>query len=261
MKTLGIAATGMGAQQLNVDVISNNIANMNTTGYKRSRAEFQDLLYQSYRRQGSLTSENGTVVPAGVDVGLGVQPAAVVRLNTQGSLTQTENQLDMAIDGRGYFVVNLPNGDQAFSRAGSLQLSAEGTIVTVDGYEVAPGVTIPEDTTSIQISDQGIINVFVGNDTEPTELGQFEIATFINEAGLRPIGDSLFQVSTASGEAQLTVAGEEGVGIIRQGYVEASNVNVVQEITALISAQRAYEMNSKVVETADQMMSTANNMR
>ena len=261
MRTLSIASTGMAAQQTNVEVISNNIANMNTTGFKRSRAEFQDLLYQSEKREGTLTSATGTVAPAGVDIGLGVQTAAVVRLNTQGSLTNTNNQLDMALDGKGYFVVNMPNGEQAYTRAGSFQLSPEGTIVTVDGYEVDPGMTVPENTRDIQINAEGMVMAFVGNDMEPVELGQMTVATFVNETGLKPIGDSLFLAGSASGEAQLTTAGQPGVGQIRQGYVEASNVNVIQEITTLISAQRAYEMNSKVVESADQMMQTATNIR
>lgn len=261
MRVLNIASTGMSAQQTNVEVISNNIANMNTTGFKRARAEFQDLLYQSDRREGTLTSANGTVVPAGIDIGLGVKSAAVVRLNTQGGLTSTGNQLDLALDGKGFFVVNMPNGEQAYSRAGSFQLSAEGTIVTVDGYEIDPGINIPENTRDIQVNNQGVVMAFVEDAMEPVELGQLSIATFVNEAGMKPIGDSLFRETVASGDPQIVNAGDPGVAVVRQGYVEASNVNVVQEITTLISAQRAYEMNSKVVETADQMMTTANNIR
>lgn len=261
MRTLGIASTGMAAQQTNVEVISNNIANMNTTGFKRSRAEFQDLLYQSERREGTLTSANGTVVPAGVDIGLGVQPSAVVRLNTQGNLTSTNNNLDLALDGKGFFIVNLPNGEQAYTRAGSFQLSAEGNIVNVDGYEIEPGINIPENTRNIQINDEGLVMAFVEDDMEPVEIGQLNIATFTNEAGMKAIGDSLLRATVASGDAQVGNAGDPGFARIRQGYVEASNVNVVQEITSLISAQRAYEMNSKVVEAADQMMSTSSNIR
>ena len=261
MKALGIAATGMLAQQTNVDVIANNIANANTTGFKSGRAAFQDLIYQSVHQEGALTSTEGTSRPVGMNVGLGVQSAGVIRLNTQGGLSQTENQLDLAIEGHGFFVVNRPDGSQAYTRAGSFQLSAEGQIVTLDGYEVDPGVTVPDDTTQIEINQEGVVMAYVGSDPAPVELGQLTMATFLNEAGMKPIGNNLLEETTASGEPTLANPGETGAGIIRQGYLENSNVNIIQQITDLISAQRAYEMNSKAIETADQMLSTANQIK
>lgn len=261
MKALGIAATGMLAQQTNVDVIANNIANANTTGFKSGRAAFQDLIYQSMQQEGALTSTEGTSRPVGMNVGLGVQSAGVIRLNTQGGLSQTENQLDLAIEGHGFFVVNRPDGSQAYTRAGSFQLSAEGQIVTLDGYEIDPGVNVPENTRQIAINQQGVVMAYVDNDPAPVELGQLTMATFLNEAGMKPIGNNLLEETTASGEPALVTPGEPGVGIIRQGYLENSNVNIIQQITDLISAQRAYEMNSKAIETADQMLSTANQIK
>jgi flagellar basal-body rod protein FlgG len=261
MRVLSIAATGMQAQQTNVEVISNNIANMNTTAYKRSRAEFGDLMYQAERRQGAQSSDTGTVVPAGIEIGLGVRTRAVARIHAQGALTNTNNKLDLAMDGKGYFIVKLPNGDSAYTRAGSFQLSSTGEIVTIDGYTVQPGITVPKDTLDIVIDQTGQVQVTVANQTKPQNLGQLQIANFINEAGLQAMGDNLYKPTEASGDAQDGLAGQDGYGLIRQGYVEASNVNIVQEITSLISAQRAYEMNSKCVETADQMESTITNMR
>ncbi|MBO9428645.1 flagellar basal-body rod protein FlgG [Sulfitobacter sp. R18_1] len=261
MRSLSIAATGMMAQQINVDTISNNIANMNTTGFKKMRPEFQDLLYQSHQRQGALTSEEGTVKPVGVDVGLGVQAAGIVRVSTQGSLKATDNDLDMAIDGKGYFTVNMPDGSQAYTRAGAFQLSPEGMIVTTDGYEISPGITVPEDTVDIDINKEGTVMAFVGNEIEPVEIGQINLVTFVNEAGMKSIGNNLLQQTPASGDPIVANPGDPGVGMIRQGFVENSNVDIISEITNLISAQRAYEMNSKAVETTDQMMSTATQMR
>jgi flagellar basal-body rod protein FlgG len=261
MKALGIAATGMLAQQTNVDVISNNIANANTTGFKSSRAAFQDLIYESVSREGALTSEQGSSTPTGIDIGLGVQTAGTVRLNTQGGLAATENSLDMAIDGRGYFVVNMPDGSRAYTRDGAFRLSAEGELVTLQGYAVDPGIVVPEGTQDIEISEQGIVMAYVENDPEPVELGRLTLATFINDAGLRPVGNNLLEGTVASGDEVVANAGDPGVGVIRQGYLENSNVNIIQQITDLISAQRAYEMNSKAIETADQMMSAATRMR
>ncbi len=261
MKALGIAATGMLAQQTNVDVIANNIANANTTGFKSGRAAFQDLIYQSMQQEGALTSTEGTSRPVGMNVGLGVQSAGVIRLNTQGGLSQTENQLDLAIEGHGFFVVNRPDGSQAYTRAGAFQLSAEGQIVTLDGYEIDPGINVPENTRQIAINQQGVVMAYVDNDPAPVELGQLTMATFLNEAGMKPIGNNILEETTASGEPTLITPGEPGVGIIRQGYLENSNVNIIQQITDLISAQRAYEMNSKAIETADQMLSTANQIK
>lgn len=261
MKALGIAATGMLAQQTNVDVISNNIANANTTGFKSSRAAFQDLIYETVKREGAITSNQGTSRPTGVDIGLGVQTAGTIRLNTQGGLLATENQLDMAIDGQGYFTINLPDGNLAYTRDGSFQLSAEGTLVNLQGYEVSPGITIPDNTVKIEVNEQGTVMAYVESDPTPVELGQITLTTFTNNAGLRALGDNLLQATTASGDPVQSNPGDPGVGIIRQGFLENSNVNIIQQITALISAQRAYEMNSKAIETADQMMSAANQIK
>ncbi|APX89214.1 flagellar basal-body rod protein FlgG [Brevirhabdus pacifica] len=261
MKALGIAATGMLAQQTNVDVISNNIANANTTGFKSSRAAFQDLIYQSVEREGALTSENGTARPTGIDLGLGVQTSGTVRLNTQGGLQATENQLDMAIQGEGYFTVALPDGSRAFTRDGSFQLSAEGQLVTLQGYELDPGIVVPANTVNVEISETGTVMAYVENDPAPVELGQLALTTFVNEGGLKPLGNNLLAATTASGDPLAANPGDPGVGVIRQGYLEASNVNIIQQITDLIAAQRAYEMNSKAIETADQMMTTTNQIK
>lgn len=261
MKALGIAATGMIAQQTNVDVISNNIANAGTTGFKSMRASFQDLLYESLAREGAATSEQGTSRPTGLDIGLGVRTAGTVRLNSQGGLTQTENQLDLAIDGRGYFTINLPDGGQAYTRDGSFRMSAEGQIVTLQGYELEPGVVVPENTQRIEISETGIVSAYVAGDTLPVELGQVTLTSFVNDAGLHPLGNNLLQASAASGDPVPGTPGSEGLGVIRQGYLENSNVDIIRQITDLIRAQRAYEMNAKAIETADQMMSTANQVK
>ena len=261
MKALGIAATGMMAQQTNVDVISNNIANANTTGFKSSRASFQDLIYDNRTREGAVTAEEGTVRPTGVDIGLGVRTVGTVRLNVQGGLVSTENELSMAIEGRGYFTVNMPDGNRTYTRDGSFQLSAEGQIVTLQGYEVDPGIVVPENTVRVEISEQGIVSAYVEDDPVPVELGQLTLTTFINDAGLRPIGNNMLEATNSSGDPQQAVPGDPGVGMIRQGFLENSNVNIIQQITDLISAQRAYEMNSKAIETADQMMSTTNQIK
>lgn len=261
MKALGIAATGMMAQQTNVDVISNNIANANTTGFKSSRASFTDLIYENMAREGAVTGEGGTTRPAGINVGMGVRTAGTVRLNTQGGLVQTENQLDVALDGRGYLTVNMPDGSQAYTRDGSLNLSPQGQIVTQDGYEVAPGIVIPDKTVRVEISETGIVSAFVENDPVPVEVGQLTLTTFINDAGMRPLGKNLLESTVASGDPIAAVPGEPGVAILRQGYLETSNVDIIRQITDLISAQRAYEMNSKAIETADQMMSAANQIK
>lgn len=261
MKALGIAATGMLAQQTNVDIISNNIANANTTGFKSSRAAFQDLVYQTIHREGALTSEEGSSRPTGVDVGLGVQTSGTIRLNTQGGMVNTENQLDLAIDGKGYFTVNLPDGSQGYTRDGSFQLSAEGQIVTLQGYEVDPGITVPENTINLEIGENGTIMAYVADDPAPLELGRLTLTTFINEGGLRPVGNNLLTATVASGDPLAANPGDPGIGIIRQGHLESSNVNIIQQITDLIAAQRAYEMNSKAIETADQMMASANQIK
>jgi flagellar basal-body rod protein FlgG len=249
------------AQQLNVEVISHNIANMNTTSYQRRRAEFQDLLYQNLRRVGSDSSDASTTVPVGVQVGLGVKTAAVYRITEQGNLTLTENPLDVAINGEGYFRITLPSGDTAYSRAGSFQLDGDGDVVTVDGFTVQPGLTVPNNAIDISINSSGQVLVSLDGATAPSNIGQLELARFPNDAGLLAIGDNLFLETPASGSATVASPGTAGFGTIQQGFLETSNVNVVEEITNLITAQRAYEMNSKVIETSDQMMSTLTNLR
>lgn len=261
MRSLAIGATGMLAQQTNVEVISNNIANMNTTAYARRRAEFNDLLYQNIRRVGSQSSDAGTVVPAGIQLGLGVKTAAVYRISEQGSLTNTDNSLDLAIQGKGYFQIQMPNGDTAYTRDGSFQLSAEGQLVTHDGYTVMPGITVPQDATSITINASGEVQVKLDGQVQPQNVGQIQIATFANEAGLEAIGDNLLLETPASGAAVPGNPGAAGFGTLLQGFLETSNVNVVSEITELISAQRAYEMNSKVIQTSDEMMAQVNQLK
>jgi len=260
MRSLDIGATGMLAQQLNVEVISNNIANMNTTGYKRQRAEFQDLLYQDLRRVGSSSSDTGTIVPTGIQLGLGVEPAAIYRITTQGNLQITENPLDLALEGKGYFMVELPSGETAYTRDGTFQLSPNGDIVTGDGYIVQPGITIPPDAVSVTINNSGEVIVQIDGQTTPTLVGQLELATFPNEPGLDAIGDNMFLQTEASGPETVAAPGTAGFGTVLQGAVETSNVNAVQEITNLISAQRAYEMNSKIIETSDEMMQQVSNL-
>lgn len=260
MRSLSIAATGMLAQQTNVDVISNNIANMNTTAFKRQRAEFQDLLYQQVSRPGTETSADGTRVPTGIQIGAGVRTGGVYRIADQGDLVSTGNPYDMAIDGPGYFQINLPGGETAYTRAGSFQLSDQGEIVTNDGYPVQPGITIPQGALSVQISPTGVVQVKLAGQTAMQTVGQLQFATFINEAGLEAIGSSLFKETDASGQPQAGIPGAPGFGTIKQQFVEASNVNPVSEITSLISAQRAYEMNSRVVKTADEMLSTTSQL-
>jgi len=256
MRALNIAATGMLAQQLNVEVISNNIANMNTTAYKRQRAEFQDLLYQDERRVGSSSSDTGTIVPSGIQLGLGVRTAAVYRMTGQGQIITTENSLDLAIQGKGYFQVTLPSGETAYTRAGSLQLSPEGQIVTANGYTVLPGITIPNDAIDVTVNSSGQVEVTLAGQVQPQTVGQLELATFPNEVGLQALGDNLYAETPASGNPTTGVPGSTGFGTVLQGFLETSNVDVVQEITNLIRAQRAYEMNSKVIETSDQMLQT-----
>ena len=254
MRSLSIGATGMLAQQLNVEVISNNIANMNTTAYQRRRAEFQDLLYQNQRRVGSASSDTGTIVPVGVQVGLGVKTAAVYRITEAGNLTLTENTLDLAINGNGYFQVTLPSGETAYTRAGSFQLDSQGTIVTADGFQVTPGITVPDNTIDITVNSSGEVLATIDGQVAQSNLGQIQLANFSNQAGLLAIGDNLYLESSASGNATTGNPDSTGFGSIQQGFLETSNVNVVEEITNLITAQRAYEMNSKVIETSDEMM-------
>jgi flagellar basal-body rod protein FlgG len=261
MRSLDIAGTGMQAQQTNVEVISNNIANMTTTGFKRRRAEFQDLIYQNLRRVGSSSSDTGTIVPSGAQVGLGVKTAAIYRINEQGNLQQTSNSLDLAIQGNGYFQVTLPSGETAYTRDGTFGMAADGTIVTADGYTVQPGITIPSNATSVTINTAGQVQATLSGQTAPSTVGTLQLAAFPNEAGMEAQGDNLFLQTSASGNPVTGVPAAPGFGSVMQGFVETSNVNVVTEITNLITAQRAYEMNSRVITTSDQMLSTLTNLR
>jgi flagellar basal-body rod protein FlgG len=251
----------MQAQNTNVEVISNNIANLTTTGFKRRRAEFQDLMYQSLRRVGSNSSDTGSIVPSGAQVGLGAKTAAIYPIDEQGTLSQTSNSLDMAIQGKGYFQVTMPDGTTAYTRDGTFGLSDNGTIVTADGYTVLPGLQIPTAAQDISINTSGQVQVTLSGQTAPTTIGQLQIATFPNEAGLNALGDNLFGQTSASGAPVAGNPGAAGFGTTMQGFVESSNVNIVTEITNLITAQRAYEMNSKVITAADEMMSTLTNLR
>lgn len=254
MRALRTAASGMAAQQLNVEVISNNIANMNTIGYKRQRAEFQDLLYQNIERMGAQSSAQGTVVPTGIQVGHGVKTGSVYRITEQGTPTRTENRYDVAITGRGYFQVLMPSGETAYTRAGNFNVNGEGQLVTEDGYLVQPNITVPLDLVDVSISPTGQVQVTTDGETEPQIVGQLELATFINEAGLEAIGDNLLLETAASGPANVGTPGDAGYGSLLHRFIEASNVDAVAEISSLIIAQRAYEMNSKVISTADEML-------
>ena len=261
MRALRTAASGMLAQQLNVEVISNNIANMNTVGFKRQRAEFQDLLYQNVERMGAQSSSQGTVVPTGIQIGVGVKAGSVYRITEQGTPSQTGNRYDLAIDGRGYFQITLPSGETAFTRAGNFAVNGEGQLVTDDGYAVEPAISIPQDAIDVTVSKSGEVQVTTQGATTPQVVGQLELATFFNEAGLEAVGDNLLMETAASGPATVGTPGDTGYGQLLQGYTESSNVDAVSEISALIVAQRAYEMNSKVITTADQMLSVASQVK
>ena len=261
MMALRTAATGMAAQQLNVEVISNNIANMNTIGFKEQRAQFSDLLYQDIERPGSQSSDTGTIVPTGIQVGTGVRAGATYRIDTQGAPTQTGNALDVAINGPGFLQVLLPSGQTAYTRAGNLSLNAQGQVVTQDGYQIIPQIAIANGSTNITISQAGQVQVTAPGATAPTVVGTIQLATFPNDAGLEGTGNNLLLETSASGAPTVGVPGVNGVGTLMQGYTEASNVDAVSEISNLIIAQRAYEMNSKVITSADQMLSTASQMK
>ncbi|MFQ5563000.1 MAG: flagellar basal-body rod protein FlgG [Parvularculaceae bacterium] len=261
MKSLSIAATGMLAQQRNVEVISNNIANLNTVGYKRQRAEFQDLLYQTLERAGAVSSSTGTVVPNGVQLGAGVKTGSVYRIIEQGNVTATGNDFDMAISGRGLFRVLLPDNEEAYTRAGNFAVSADGQLVTEDGFEIEPGIVIPEDAIDVSISEDGVVEARIAGQQNLRELGRLELATFFNESGLEAIGDNLLLETAASGEPIIGNPGDPGFGKILQGFIETSNVDPVQEITSLIAAQRAYEMNARVIETSDEMLAINANLQ
>lgn len=261
MRSLDIGATGMLAQQMNVDVISNNIANMTTSGFKRQRAAFQDLIYQNIDRPGSTSSDAGTTMPSGLQMGLGVRTGAVYRMHSQGAIQITENNLDLAVMGEGMFQIQLPNGETAYTRDGTFQINENGELVTVQGYTVDPGITIPNDAISIDINASGEVLVKISGQTATQNVGQLQLASFINPAGLEAIGDNMFLETDASGAATVGNPNEEQFGAIRQGALEQSNVNVVEEITLLIAAQRSYEMNSKVISTSDEMLQTVSQLR
>jgi flagellar basal-body rod protein FlgG len=261
MRALSIAATGMSAQQLRVETISNNLANMNTTAYNARRAEFSDLNYQQVSRAGTVNASDGTVLPTGVQLGMGVRPSAVTVYLAQGALSATGNDLDVAIEGKGYLEVMLPSGETAYTRDGSLKRSAEGLIVTSDGFSVSPEIVIPDDARSISINAEGEVYAYFSDAAEGQLLGQLTLSGFTNAKGLEALGGNLFSETEASGPALISTPGLDGLGTLRQGYLEDSSVDAVREVTELIEAQRAYEMNAKVISAADQMMGATTQIR
>ncbi|MEC9489227.1 MAG: flagellar basal-body rod protein FlgG [Halanaerobium sp.] len=260
IRSLWTAATGMNAQQLKIDTISNNLANVNTTGYKKSRVNFQDLMYQTLRQAGTMNSQ-GSQIPTGIQVGHGVRPAAIHKIFTPGSFQNTGNPLDIAIEGDGFFQVLMPDGSTAYTRDGSLKLDSEGRIVTSDGYSLQPEIFVPQDATAINISADGTVSVQVAGSNYPDTIGQIELARFSNPAGMNSIGRNLYQTTVASGEAITGMPGIEGFGTLAQQYLEMSNVKVVEEMVEMISAQRAYEINSKAIQASDEMLQTAAQLR
>src|ERR1700710_2787311 len=260
MRALYTAATGMAAQELNVQVISNNIANMRTTGFKKQRAAFQDLIYDHVRRVGAQASDQGTILPVGVDLGGGVKTVGTPRLMSQGTLAQTGNDLDIAVRGEGFFKIQMPDGSFAYTRDGSFQMDAQRRVVNAQGNPVQPTITIPQNSSGLSINGQGQVTVQLSGSTTPSNVGQIGLTRFINKAGLQPIGDNLFTDTRASGAPQEGIANAEGFGDMQQSNLEQANVEVVTEISDLIAAQRAYEMNAKVVSAADQMMQATSNM-
>ncbi len=256
MRALWTASTGMEAQQLKIDVISNNLANVNTVGFKRSRADFQDLLYQTMRAPGTNNSA-GQASPGGLQLGLGVRTAQIVQIFLAGDMQQTQNELDVAIEGDGYFQVLQPNGETAYTRAGNFRRNAEGSLVTVDGYLVQPEISIPSDATNVTIAADGTVSVVRPGQTTAEEVGSLQLARFPNPSGVRSIGRNLVVATSSSGDATTGTPGEEGFGLLSQGYIEMSNVNLVEELVNMIVGQRAYEVNSRVISAADQMLQAA----
>ncbi|HEX5785483.1 MAG TPA: flagellar basal-body rod protein FlgG [Burkholderiaceae bacterium] len=253
INSLQIAKTGMQAQQTQLDVISHNLANVSTSGFKRGTAQFEDLIYQNLRQVGGNTSEQ-TELPTGLQLGLGVRTVATARTYTQGNLQESNNNLDVAINGNGFFQVEMPDGSTAYTRDGSFKVSAQGELVTSSGYRVLGGVTLPADARSVTIGKDGVVSAIIGNNPTPQQAGTIDLANFINPAGLEPRGQNLFSESVASGNPTTGTAGTEGFGQVLQGFLESSNVNVVQELVNMIQTQRAYEMNSKSIQTSDQML-------
>ncbi|HEX7524402.1 MAG TPA: flagellar basal-body rod protein FlgG [Candidatus Deferrimicrobium sp.] len=260
MRSLYTAATGMEAQRLNIDVVANNLANVNTTGFKRSRADFQDLLYQDEKTAGAAAAE-GLQIPSGIQVGLGVRPVAVQKIFAQGDFASTGNPLDLVIEGGGFFQVPKPDGELAYTRAGSFKLNSDGRIVTSDGYPLEPTITIPTNTTSITVGTDGKITVTQPGNNAPTEVGRITLARFSNPAGLKSVGRNLYTPTDSSGEAITGNPGTDGMGTIGQGFLELSNVNVVEEMVNMIASQRAYEINSKAVQASDEMLQVVNNLK
>lgn len=261
MKALQIAASGMAAQQMRVDVVSNNLANMSTTGYNTRRAEFADLHYQQLARPGTISAQNGAMLPTGVQLGLGVRASSVSIVLAQGSLSATGGDLDVAIEGKGYLEVTLPSGATAYTRDGGLKRTGDGLIVSGEGYQVNPGITIPSDATSVSINADGEVYAYFSNQVLPQLLGQFSLTGFTNDKGLEAMGSNLFLESPASGPPLEGTAGQDGLGTLRQGYLEESSVDAVREVTELIKAQRGYELNAKVITAADQMLSATTQLR
>ncbi|AEB86544.1 flagellar basal-body rod protein FlgG [Alicycliphilus denitrificans] len=253
INSLWIAKTGMSAQQTQLDVISHNLANVSTTGFKRNSAVFEDLIYQNLRQVGAQTTEENQL-PTGLHLGLGVRTVATSRNFTQGSLQQSSNSLDVAINGNGFFEVQLPDGTIGYTRDGSFQLDAQGRMVTSGGLPVANGITVPQGATSISISETGVVSATIAGNAQPQQLGQLAMSSFINAAGLQPVGQNMYKESAASGPPQQGQPGTNGLGVIKQGFLETSNVNVVEELVTMIQTQRAYEMNSKAIQTSDQML-------
>lgn len=260
IRSLWTSATGMQAQELNISVIANNLANVNTSGFKKSRAEFQDLLYESIRPAGAASSAD-TTIPTGIQMGHGTRPSAVQKMFSQGDFQNTQNQLDWAIEGDGFFQIELPNGDESYSRCGEFKLDADGRIVNADGFLLVPQMTIPTDTVSITVGMDGTVSVIQADDPIPSEIGTIQLARFVNPAGLRSLGKNLFVPTQGSGDEIVGTPGENGFGTIAQGFLEMSNVSVVDEMVSMITAQRAYETNSKVIQTSDDMLQMANNLK
>ncbi len=260
IRSMYTAATGMEAQQLYMDTIAHNLSNVNTNGFKRQKLEFQDLMYQTLREPGIRNVEGG-MAPAGIEVGLGVRPAATQRIFQQGSLNQTGNELDWAIQGEGFFQITLPDGGTAYARDGQFKLSSDGTVVTSNGFIVFPEVVIPEGAQDLTVTGDGLVHARLEGDQTTTEIGQLELARFINPGGLKGLGNNLFVVTEASGEPVIYGPGEEGTGVIMQGYTEASNVQIVDEMVSMITAQRAYEIVSKAIQVSEEMMQVANNLK
>ena len=260
IRSLWTSATGMQAQALNLDVISNNLANVNTSGFKKSRAEFQDLLYETLLPAGTSSSQD-TEVPAGIQLGHGTRPSTVLKIFSQGNMENTQNELDLAIEGDGFFQITLPNGETAYTRDGAFKLDSDGRIVNSDGFTMEPEIAIPSDALSISVGLDGTVSVLQAGESTPSEIGTIELARFINPAGLISMGKNLFIPSEASGNEMTGTAGENGMGTLAQGFLEMSNVSVVDEMVNMITAQRAYESNSKAIQAADDMLQLANNVK